>query len=295
MSLDARPEAGEAMVAGDVMNVGARLQSAAPPGAVLVSDSTYRATSRSIDYEQAEPIEAKGKSEPLGVWIAVGHARASASTSSRRDGHSSWDGARARSPRRGARPREGRAGAAARHPRRSAGDRQEPARVRALAGRGRRSGPHRLASGPVAAVRRRRAFWALGEIVKAQAGILESDSVAAVETKLAGTVADLVSEHEAEWVERNCAPSSGSAANWAPKRGPGPRRSRPGAASSRGSRSGGRWCSCSRTCSGRMTASSSSSTPSSSAWRVSRCSSSAAPVRSCSNGARAGAEGSATR
>ena len=53
------------------------------------------------------------------------------------------------------------------------------------------------------------AFWALGEIVKAQAGILESDSVAAVETKLAGSVADLVSEHEAEWVERHLRPLVG--------------------------------------------------------------------------------------
>jgi tetratricopeptide (TPR) repeat protein len=53
------------------------------------------------------------------------------------------------------------------------------------------------------------AFWALGEIVKAQAGILESESAATADTKLAGAVADLVPEHESEWVERHLRPIVG--------------------------------------------------------------------------------------
>src|ERR671923_1914272 len=44
VSVGARPELGEAMVAGDVMNTGARLQSAAPPGGILVGESTHRVT-----------------------------------------------------------------------------------------------------------------------------------------------------------------------------------------------------------------------------------------------------------
>src|SRR5438067_5459315 len=44
VSLDARPEAGEGMVAGDVVNTAARLQSAAPTNGILVGETTFRAT-----------------------------------------------------------------------------------------------------------------------------------------------------------------------------------------------------------------------------------------------------------
>jgi class 3 adenylate cyclase len=71
VSVGARPELGEAMVAGDVMNAGARLQAAAPPGGVLVGETTFRATERAIEYQGAEPIEARGKAKPVRVWVAV--------------------------------------------------------------------------------------------------------------------------------------------------------------------------------------------------------------------------------
>ena len=51
--LSARPEAGEAMVAGDVVNTAARLQSAAPVNGVLVGEATRRATERAIEYREA--------------------------------------------------------------------------------------------------------------------------------------------------------------------------------------------------------------------------------------------------
>src|SRR3989440_9310216 len=63
--LGARPSEGDGMAAGDVVNTAARLQSAAPVNGVLVGESTYRATRHVIDYEEAEPVVAKGKSEPL--------------------------------------------------------------------------------------------------------------------------------------------------------------------------------------------------------------------------------------
>jgi class 3 adenylate cyclase len=66
--LDARPEAGEAMASGDVVNTTARLQSAADVNAILVDDTTYRATRHVIDHEATPPVEAKGKSEPIAVW-----------------------------------------------------------------------------------------------------------------------------------------------------------------------------------------------------------------------------------
>ena len=67
VALDARAELGEGMVSGDVMNTCARLQAAAPPGGVLVGETTYHATERAIEYEEHDPVSAKGKSEPLAV------------------------------------------------------------------------------------------------------------------------------------------------------------------------------------------------------------------------------------
>jgi len=71
VSLGARPELGEAMVAGDVVNTASRLQSAAPVNGILVGETTYRATRDAIEYESAAPVEAKGKAEPVEAWLAV--------------------------------------------------------------------------------------------------------------------------------------------------------------------------------------------------------------------------------
>lgn len=69
--LGARPEAGEAMASGDVVNTAARLQSAAPVNGILVGETTYRATRQVIDYREAHAVDAKGKAEPVRVWEAV--------------------------------------------------------------------------------------------------------------------------------------------------------------------------------------------------------------------------------
>ena len=71
VSLGARPELGEAMVAGDVVNTASRLQSAAPVNGVIVGRETYATTRDAIEYEPAEPVEAKGKAEPVEAWVAV--------------------------------------------------------------------------------------------------------------------------------------------------------------------------------------------------------------------------------
>jgi class 3 adenylate cyclase len=71
VNIDARPEAGEGMVAGDVVNTGARLQAAAPTNGILVGESTFRATERGIEYRDHDPVEAKGKAEPVPVWEAI--------------------------------------------------------------------------------------------------------------------------------------------------------------------------------------------------------------------------------
>ena len=56
---------------GDTVNVAARLQSAARPGSVTVGERTMRASSGAVRYEQLEPLELKGKSEPVPAWEAV--------------------------------------------------------------------------------------------------------------------------------------------------------------------------------------------------------------------------------
>jgi class 3 adenylate cyclase len=71
VSLDLNPSQGEAMVAGDVVNTAARLQTAAPTGGVLVGDETYASTRNVIEYRPAEPISAKGKVTPVRVWLAL--------------------------------------------------------------------------------------------------------------------------------------------------------------------------------------------------------------------------------
>jgi hypothetical protein len=55
------------MVAGDVVNTAARLQSARPVNGILAGEQTYRATERAIEYRTAEPVEAKGKSQPVSL------------------------------------------------------------------------------------------------------------------------------------------------------------------------------------------------------------------------------------
>jgi class 3 adenylate cyclase/tetratricopeptide (TPR) repeat protein len=71
VSLGARPELGEAMVAGDVVNTASRLQSAAPVGGVIVGRETFRSTQEAIAYEAAEAVQAKGKAEPVEAWVAL--------------------------------------------------------------------------------------------------------------------------------------------------------------------------------------------------------------------------------
>ncbi|MFO7571621.1 MAG: adenylate/guanylate cyclase domain-containing protein [Gaiellaceae bacterium] len=74
-------ETGIGIVAGDIVNTASRIQSAAPPGRVLVGEETYRATREVFELAERDPVEAKGKSDPVRVWepvaarVAVGATR----------------------------------------------------------------------------------------------------------------------------------------------------------------------------------------------------------------------------
>jgi class 3 adenylate cyclase len=72
VALGARPQEGEGIVAGDVVNTASRLQQVAPVGGVVVGEITHRATSHAFDYEELEPVTVKGKAEPVPVWRAIG-------------------------------------------------------------------------------------------------------------------------------------------------------------------------------------------------------------------------------
>ena len=69
--LDVDPLSGRGFLTGDAVNVAARLEAAASPMGVVVGDLTHDLTARVIEYEPLPPVAAKGKAEPVGAWRAV--------------------------------------------------------------------------------------------------------------------------------------------------------------------------------------------------------------------------------
>src|SRR6266540_1213662 len=210
INLGARPESGEGMAAGDVVNTTARLQAAAPVNGLLVGEVTYRATRHAIDYREAEPVEAKGKAELVTVWEAVD--------------------ARARVARESVSTRAKLVG----RERELALLREMLVRVRddlapqlvtlvGVPGIGKSRLVYELMQiveqgGVLTDWRQGRAlpygegvtFWALREIVKAQAGILETDDEEEARRKLSEAVANVISDStDAEWGEKHLRPLAG--------------------------------------------------------------------------------------
>jgi class 3 adenylate cyclase len=211
VTLDARPGEGEGMAAGDVVNAAARLQTAAPLNGVLVGEQTYRATADVFDYRVAEPVVAKGKAEPLRAWEALApRARfgvdLTRGTSTPLVGRvreldllvSTLERVRAeRSP--------------------------QLVTLVGVPGIGKSRLVHELFRSvdedePLVTWRQGRSlpygdgvtFWALAEIVKAQAGILESDSAEQTARKLRDAVVRVTSDPaETQWLERQLRPLAG--------------------------------------------------------------------------------------
>jgi class 3 adenylate cyclase/tetratricopeptide (TPR) repeat protein len=203
VSLGARPSEGEGFVSGDVVNTAARLQSAAPIDGILVGEATYRATRHVIDYRDAEPVQAKGKSEPVPVWEAVA-ARSRLGVDVEQRSRTRLVG----------RDREIALLTDAVTRCRSEATAQLVTLVGVPGiGKSRLVGElmRRLDEDPELYVWRQgrslpygetQSFWALGEIVKAQAGILETDDVDAADGKLVAMLEPLLPEvHERRWVE----------------------------------------------------------------------------------------------
>ena len=61
----------QGMVAGDIVNTAARLQSAAPAGGVLVGEATFRAAGHAVAFEAAGDHVLKGKEVPVAAWRAT--------------------------------------------------------------------------------------------------------------------------------------------------------------------------------------------------------------------------------
>ncbi len=68
-------DGGQAIVAGDVVNTASRLQSVAPPGGVLVDGATHALTRDTIRYDEQPPVTLRGRSAPTEVWLALSAVR----------------------------------------------------------------------------------------------------------------------------------------------------------------------------------------------------------------------------
>ena len=61
-------QTGDSLVAGDVVNVAARLEQVAAPGEVLIGDATQRLVRDGIVAERVEPVKLKGKAESITAY-----------------------------------------------------------------------------------------------------------------------------------------------------------------------------------------------------------------------------------
>ena len=66
---------GHRLVTGDTVNVAARLEQNAPTMEILLGEKTYRLVKDAVEAEEVEPLQLKGKSEPMAAYrlISVGH------------------------------------------------------------------------------------------------------------------------------------------------------------------------------------------------------------------------------
>ncbi len=194
----------EGMVAGDLVNTAARLQSMAPVGTVLVGEATQRAASSAIAFEEAGDQLLKGKASPVQAWRAL-------RVVAQRGGHGRSD---MPEPPFVGRDEEFRLLKDAL----AAVGRERRARLVSISGPG-GIGKSRLAwelekyidgilenvywhRGRSPAYGEGITFWALGEMVRRRAGLAETDDEATTRQRIAATVAEYVpGADDQRWVE----------------------------------------------------------------------------------------------
>ena len=194
----------QGLVAGDLVNTASRLQSAATPGTVLVGEATERAAGRAIVFEPAGDHHLKGKATPVAAFRAL-------RVVAERGGRGRPDSL---DPPFVGRDDELRLLKDLYH----ATSRERRARLVSVIGPG-GIGKTRLAweflkylDGLVETVRYHDgrspaygdgiSFWALGEMVRRRAGLLETDDEPTTRARLAATLAEHVpDEAERRWIE----------------------------------------------------------------------------------------------
>jgi len=211
VALGARPELGEGLVAGDVVNTASRLQGVAPVGAVLVGPGTWAATRLVFDYQAPGPLMLRGKAGLMPVFRAVA-PRARLGTDVTR---------LLAAPMVGRQVELGILTGAFRK-----AVQESSVQLVVVAGEP-GVGKSRLVAELLSFVdawpelvrwRQGRClpygegitFWALGEIVKAEAGILESDPLEAAIDKIDAVIAD--DAPDAPWLRARLRPLAGLAA-----------------------------------------------------------------------------------
>ncbi len=208
VALGARPEQGEGIVTGDVVNTASRIQGAAPVGGVAVGEQTYRATSRVFEYEPLAAVSVKGKAEPLLLWRATA-ARGRFGTDITRRYTTPLVGRELEKPlligtfERAAQQRSVQLVTIVGEP--GVGKSRLVAELFTYL----ETKPEltRWRQGRCLPYGEGITFWALGEIVKAEAGILESDSVEAAAAKLEAAVSP--EEQERRWLLQRLGPLVG--------------------------------------------------------------------------------------
>ena len=208
VSVGARPEQGEGIVTGDVVNTAARIQTAAPVNGVAVSEQTHRATSRVFEYESLAPVTVKGKAEPLSLWRPKA-ARVLFGRDVNLEYKTPFVGRELEKPlligtfERAAQQRTVQLVTIVGEP--GVGKSRLAAELFAYVD----AKPEliRWRQGRCLPYGEGITFWALGEIVKAEAGILESDSSEVAATKLEAAVS--AEESERQWLLQRLAPLVG--------------------------------------------------------------------------------------
>jgi class 3 adenylate cyclase/tetratricopeptide (TPR) repeat protein len=208
VAIDARPERGEGLVTGDVVNTAARIQTVAPVNGVAVGEQTYRATKRVFEYEPLASVSVKGKAEPLRLWQAK----------AARSRFGSEVGGHFKTPlvgralgrtlvigtcERAAQQRSVQLVTVVGEP--GVGKSRMVAELASYADA--KPGLTRWRQGRCLPYGEGITFWALGEIVKAEAGILESDSADVAVSKLDAAVPP--EEPERQWLLQRLTPLVG--------------------------------------------------------------------------------------
>jgi class 3 adenylate cyclase/tetratricopeptide (TPR) repeat protein len=209
VALGAHPERGEGFVAGDVVNTASRLQGIAPVGGLAVSEATFRHTERAFTFVRLEPVQVKGKAEPIQVWQPLA-ARARLGADVIRATATPLVGREFERPlliatfERAAAQRSCQLVTVVGEP--GVGKTRLCAELFAYIEQ--RPGLVRWRQGRCLPYGEGIAFWALGEILKAECGILESDSPEEASAKLD----QAIPQHEPDraWLKARLAPLVGA-------------------------------------------------------------------------------------